>query len=223
VDSLPIHLAYATHTPTIVFSVKNKWYQSEPRKHWISRYTYEDACKPETKSQIEGTLGRSSKNKKFVTGSLIRDVGNKHIRNILHGVSWFDAGEPTNSRVLRARATWEARRVDDKYYDLCFIEESSLKRSAKDIMDIAALPYLHDIFDIMAEKGGKDTILMFTNSDISITDNALDVIRQKMKDIPCCWSFRKDVPLINRPFTSSELETIKSYSGSDLYCFTKAW
>lgn len=223
VDSLPIHLTYATNTPTIVFSVKNKWYQSEPRQHWITRYTYEEACNKSTMDQITEILGRTSSPKKFITGTLTRDVSKQHHRNILHGISWFDAGEPTNNRVLRARATWEARRIEDKYYDLCFIEDSNLGRTAKNIGDIADLPFLHDLFDILAKKAKSDTIIMFTNSDIFITNDALSVIRKKMDDMECCFSFRKDVPRLDRAFTSQELSKINSYAGADLFCFTKKW
>lgn len=43
IDSAPVHLAYATMTPTIVLSRDEIWYRSEPREHWIAHVSYSDS------------------------------------------------------------------------------------------------------------------------------------------------------------------------------------
>jgi hypothetical protein len=43
IDTAPIHLAYATMTPTIVISRNEEWSKSEPRKHWLGQFTFAEA------------------------------------------------------------------------------------------------------------------------------------------------------------------------------------
>jgi len=55
-DSAPLHLAYATMTPTFALSRDSAWYQSEPRAHWIGRLSYAESMTKQGRAVIEREL-----------------------------------------------------------------------------------------------------------------------------------------------------------------------
>lgn len=71
VDSLPLHLAYATGTPTIALSIGQPHYNSEPRSHWIGWQFYEGAGTEEGRAYIANIL-REPGRLKVRRGSLCR-------------------------------------------------------------------------------------------------------------------------------------------------------
>lgn len=77
IDTLPLHLAYATKTPTLVMSrfstpdgQPSVYYNSEPRSHWVYRCPYADSVKLETRKEMERVI----REKDFAPGRMLRNV-----------------------------------------------------------------------------------------------------------------------------------------------------
>lgn len=67
VDTLTLHLSYATLTPTIAIQPESNWMSSEPRKHWIGKLKYSEAHMPDGIDKIKKIVASSP-----VSGTVVR-------------------------------------------------------------------------------------------------------------------------------------------------------
>ena len=65
---------------------------------------------------------------------------------------------------------------------------------------------------------------MYTNSDICLTSDIYEKIKNSCDKWNCTFSFRKDFRFkLERKMTKSEIRDAEWYVGSDLFAFTKKW
>ena len=231
-DTLSLHLAYATMTPTVAFSRRDggknrpEWYfASEPRKHWIGHYSHQDARTDKARSEIAEIV----LNERFKLGRLMREIPKpppppKVLADRV--VHVFDSFMPSLSwdrdRFERARGTWRHHLGCDPNYSQLRFEWKPGMPSALDLGDKRALPYINDIFDFACESAGPDGIIIFTNSDIFLCRESINLVREALQDAECCYSPRVDVPG-NQERSLGWIRSQKAHSGADLMAFRRRW
>lgn len=227
-DTLHLHLANATQTPTIQMSAgvtpqgrPSRFYDSEPRNHVIHKCSYAESVTPLGRAAIARIL----REKDFELGRYVRDVGplcrgsmKLGGRMIHHVTNWYTGNAKDNPRVFRARATWEELRIDPDYR----IIEHSIKpgdRTSADLGDTRTLPYIKDIVDAGCKGADDKDIVVFSNSDVSLVPEALYEIRRKMEHMPCCYSRRIDVPDNSARRKLKDNVRAVVHVGADLFAF----
>lgn len=226
VDTLTLHLATATNTPTIQLSAGTApngrpsfFYDSEPRAHVIFKTSYKDSVTPLARGKMEKII----KTQDFAPGRLVRAIDPLAVAHppitkerIWHVADWYVGNAADNPRIFRARATWEDLRKDP-YYEICLHKLKAEQRNSTQIGDKRALPYIADIIDhgdLLAQAGD---ILVWTNSDVSFVPEALNEIRKKLASMPCCFSRRIDVRDNAPRRTLRDLASQPAHVGADLF------
>lgn len=220
VDTLTLHLAYATMTPTIAMSVETPWYQSEPRKHWLYRCTYPQSITDKHRAEIKRIIDE----KDFALGRMIQPMPTPLSDEVIHVVDWFTGNTNDNKRIFNARRTWDAIAARDTNYRLVEHQLKEGQRSSRDIGDKKRVPYINDIIDFGAEQASDDDIVVFTNSDVCLVPEALRQIRAKLANADCCYSRRVDVQDNSKPMMLSDLKNQTAHVGADLFAMrAKFW
>lgn len=226
IDTMPIHLAYATGTPTIVLSRNHPHYMSEARSHWRYRSTYDKANAPEVRKEMEKVLNGIAGGDLSAGDNLCRMAAEVTVEPLIHVVDYYlsTEGTPDRRRVLQAEQTWKAMRDQDKAYSLVYhVTARDAKRTSKTLCgDTRDLPVIKDVIDFgcaAAEAAGRpDGIVFYTNSDIGLCPEAASIIRAAMANgAPCAFSRRKDVVSVNRRFTLEDLRSTPDHCGADLF------
>jgi hypothetical protein len=229
IDTLPLHLAYATQTPTIAlqpggetYKENSAWYRSEPRFHWIEKMTYSEAMTPEGHSRIINAVNDDNR----VMGLLCRKLSEIRKDRIVHVVDW-DLPTPNDDRrrrMLAAYKSWEACRNSDRHYTLVMLETDKAKRTSRNtISDTRSLPYIRDIIEAGCAQAGDNDIILLTNADICMVPEAVSIIRGKMLERECCFSRRVDVNSSEFRKTQRDIANMKRHVGADLFAFRKSW
>jgi hypothetical protein len=223
VDTLTLHLAYATNTPTVAMSVENPWYQSEPRKHWIAKLTYPESLSDAGRKKIR----RAIENREALRGkgACCRKISSAVIERLNHIVGYFQPPQGCRDwfRVNTAHRSWEMLRNQEHHYFLKIVETERMSRTSKTIGDPRGCAFVKDVFD-KGIIGLADTdIAFYTNGDICIVPEAAKVLRDKMRDQQCCFSRRVDVSNADKPLSRKELEGSHPHCGTDLFAFRVGW
>ena len=234
IDTLPLHLAYATGTPTIAMSTFTNpaktapavYWNSEPRSHWVYHCSYADSMGENARSRIQRIIDM----KDYAPGRLVRDsstfrpppedLSPELIRHVFH---WFDSGKPDEQRRMgNAMKTWAQFSGDPKYVQ-CKHELKPGDRTSKDIGDAKAVPFIKDVIDFGCEGAEPDDIVVFTNTDICFAPETIKVVRAKMKGNGCCYSRRIDVFNGAIPLNAKQLGRYKPHVGADLFACRVSW
>jgi len=229
VDTLSLHLSYATNTPVIAlapdhntqnYKERYKWYQSEPRNNWIERVTYTDALEKKGQDKIIAAV-----NGKREFGKLTRSFEKFKLDRIVHAVEWhIPPQQDERRRLLSAHKTWESARNSDNSCKLVIVDTDKAKRTSKtELGDNRTLPFLHDIIESGIKECQKNDILLLTNSDICLTPEVSTIIRAKLAKEPCCFSRRIDVQNADIPKSLRMIAGIEPHPGTDLFAFRTSW
>ena len=134
------------------------------------------------------------------------------IESIVHVVDEFSSND---RRFANARKTWDRLYDPNSWWTLLGFEH---QRDSISIGDPRGVPYVGDLFrfGVEAAEAADDAIVVFTNSDICITPEAPNAIRQAMQGHPCCWGRRVDVDNSDTPLSAADL-TGPPYFGVDLF------
>lgn len=250
-DSLPLHLAYAFGTPTFAFSRDHTWYMSEPRAHWLNRWTYAQANEPTVRLEIYNALmdrngiayppkisirdgdggmftsiGREDRDGVTWKRSLARTPGRMIARRIVHVSDWYapKAGSDDRRRLVDARRTWDTLVMrQGTGWELAIHELKPGQRSSADLGDPRKLPYIKDVIDFGAANAADDDILVFTNADTNLLGDVPNVVRDKLAAGACCYSRRVDVADAVLPYTREVLAQYRAHVGADLFAFSAGW
>ena len=135
---------------------------------------------------------------------------------IIHVSSIYQSNEETNRRNLFAQSTWLNLYENNKIIP-CMIYDNSLQK-------------IKNLFNKGYELCINDNdIIMFTNSDICLTEDLYEEVVKSCNKYECTFSFRKDFDELNRPMSKEEVID-RVYpgengnpKGSDLFAVTKSW
>lgn len=227
IDTLPLHLAYATGTPTLALSAgqtpegkPSAYYNSEPRSHWVHWATYAQSIQPEYWAEVE----RIIREKDYAPRRLIRKIPAFHNDKIVHVQDWYLGNAEDNKRIRKAQGCWEwLQSVDSNYEMLLYPTEKNPRTSKTELGDTRALPFIKDIIDYGAKKALPNDIVIFTNSDVCLVPEALAAIRTQLETMPACYSRRVDVDNALPPLTLENLKGRKAHVGADLFAFRAEW
>jgi hypothetical protein len=229
IDTLPLHLSYATLTPTIALQPDQsnygdgfKYYQSEPRKHWIEKLTYTECMSKDGRDRIVAAV----RTENVEAGKFCRKLENIRKDKIIQVVDWEipQGNNEAKTRMLSAHKTWEQARNSDQGYTLLILDTAKAPRTSRTtISDTRSLPYIRDIIEEGCKIAGDNDIVALTNSDICLVPEAIGVIRGKMMDQQCCFSRRVDVNNTEYRKTLRELSNMRVHPGADFFVFRKSW
>jgi hypothetical protein len=217
IDTGMLHLSHASRVPTIALQRSVAWYQSEPRQHWIERMTYEEAATDAGRKRIRKAVEAEPEFGRFV-------IDCPAPRQIVHVVNPYrgGGGGADADRLSRASMSWQC--IQDPGYRLLEYRLSDGRHSGIVLGDSRQLPFVRDIFDFACRRAGADDIVVYTNADIGLCQDAPILIRDMMAEATCGWSARAAVNLPRNPRTwRRELLDHRMGEGSDLFAFTPAW
>jgi hypothetical protein len=221
VDTLHAHLAYATGTPTIVLSRPRPWDQSEPRAHWVEHFVYTDTETPLGLQWIDQAVD-------YQRSARLQRIPRDMLQPSLHLViqEYTPEHEEEKLRVANAKSTWEEALKNQKHTQMYRPSVKDMPRNSNSIGDPRGLMFINDILDYAADKAsGYHDIICYTNTDICLTQDALEVVFAKLKTLEACFSARVDctLPEAQQRFLSPHLAQYPAYVGTDLVAFRKRW
>jgi hypothetical protein len=141
---------------------------------------------------------------------------------IIHLTSLYkDDDKDYNRRSILAQSTWKKLYENQKIIPFT-INESVYNKN---------IPKIKDLFDAGYNMCLNDNdIIMYTNSDICLTEDLYKKVVESCNKYECTFSFRKDFLFeLDRPMSKTMIENTK-YSGgniypegADLFAVTKSW
>lgn len=203
IDTLPLHLSFASKTPVIALSVDEPWYQSEQRAHWLGRLTYSEAVTADGQDKI------------------VRLVNSAQAR-VVHVVHEYDAKPEDAERNHRACISWRTLHKADGNWETIFHRLGLLDRNSRDVGDERGLPFVRDVFDFARRNAGAGDIVCWSNTDSNLVPESGSVIRRAVSAHGSCCSARIDVDDW-RSFARADLAGLTPYPGTDLFAFSPAW
>ncbi len=219
IDTAPIHLAYASMTPTIVLSRSEEWGKSEPRRHWLGQFTYGQAMTAEARHQIAELLAGDLK-----PGRCCRPVSKMVVRPIIHVYQEYESASPdARRRNAAASGSWQILSDIDRGWRRLPFRTRPETRTALEIDDLRDCPYIRDLVDFAASKTKPSDVICYTNTDIALIPDAGDIIREKMAGTPCCFSSRAEVGRIVQQESRETLRRFQTHPEVDLFAFTVEW
>lgn len=130
-------------------------------------------------------------------------------------------------RVLMAYRSWE-RIYKAGEMKPCHVWEHDYPRHAGQLGDKRALPYLKDILvEGMTKATSPRDIIILTNDDTVLHPATVKAVKEKLRNIPCCGSFRVNFDKITDSHFEVEPKSLAERGlhdlGRDLFAFKKAW
>jgi len=203
-DTATLHLAAASHIPVVAFTV-NGWGTSTPPKNTIIEVKYGHA------------IGRWAEVERAIT-RLMEKPKPSPIPDVYHFFCEYVPVDPDAVRRITlaqqswAKLPWKSIPVPDAALPRMWREKGR------------AWPYISDIFDYACKDKPADAVMIFTNTDIHVRSDALDVVSRAMQDADAVYCFRRDFhSRIERPLSDNEYALANAYAGSDFYAFRVSW
>lgn len=141
-DTLAVHMAYATKTPTIVFvpDPPRAYSQSEPRAHWAYFCTHSQSITELARYWISAyvTFPKSD------LGRLCRSLEEMTERRIFHAVDYTWANDDEKAKVLDAYRSWDAIRYTDGDSFRTIFDEHGPERVAT-LMEVIGRAWAHPL------------------------------------------------------------------------------
>ena len=172
IDTLTLHLAYATCTPTIAITNDAAFGGSEPRSHWVYQVPYADSLKPESLAEMKRIIDARD----FAPGRLCRKPSEMTRRYVWHAASvawhqhddgkyaWRDDDE--RARWLDVHASWLAIRAEDYFFQSVLTNH-----------DAGHEPSVREVIDRAAEQAEPQDAIIWTGPFAKLPENALELAR----------------------------------------------
>lgn len=137
------------------------------------------------------------------------------------------AGVNTAGDALRrhtiARETWMREARNHGYWHECRFTEGISPRSALDLGEKVALPFIHDMMDNAAKYAKDNDVLLITNADISFVPGLAGDIVKTCRAYGSAFCHRWDFKKIETHIERHEIVMGQWYVGCDLFAVTKKW
>lgn len=207
-DTATQHLACASSIPVIAFRVSEPWFGSPKRANHILNRRYSDIDMLEVQAAVMGAI-------KPHTAKVVHIYPSREITPTSH-----EPGEQTADRIIMARDTWENQGTE-----ILAAHETQMLRNSVDVLkDTRATSYMVDILETgLKQLKNPDEILIFTNSDVGLSDTAIRDVRMLCKQKGACYGYRFDHEKIDRPLDHLDTVSAKCRGGLDIFAFTKGW
>lgn len=140
---------------------------------------------------------------------------------IIHVTSLYkDDDKDYNRRSILAQSTWKKLYESQKIIPTTINEDIYNKE----------IPKIKDLFESGYNMCLNDNdIIMYTNSDICLTEDLYQKVVESCNKYECTFSFRKDFVMLNGPMSKDMVDNAKYSNGSvkpkgaDLFAVTKSW
>ena len=150
---------------------------------------------------------------------------------IAHIYHWYNVDEDTLDRMQQAQETWKEFYKRDRYGVLqAEFKLEKEQRSSLDIGEKRAVPFIKDVFNFGINLYPDCRLFLYTNSDISLVKDGLDLIRGSLNKWGCGYSHRLDLDKKDFPkefITKEQLIALLPLgnwgAGSDTFFFTREW
>lgn len=203
-------LACASSVPVVALAASQpgRWYSSPRRPQHVAYIRYDEY--PAKKA--------------VVLDAVARCVGAAKAIPVIHHV-WAGVYHPSEAltRQVIAKETWDREAKAYGHWRDCRFTEGITPRSALDIGEKVALPFLHDMIDSASSQAADNDVLMLTNADIClVTGLGRELVDAcKVHGATYChrWDFKRVLTHIER----HQLNMGQWYVGCDLFAFTKKW
>ncbi len=86
-----------------------------------------------------------------------------------------------------------------------------------------AVPFIKDLVEAAVHCAGPRDAIVLTNADTCVSGPAAARLSEAMRTHGCAYSFRRDVPRIDRALSQDEISRAPQYAGADLFAFTVEW
>lgn len=197
-DTSTLHLSAASGVPTVnlIGDHPTKWHGSKPRNNDVLSVRYADC--PAHLQLIRGA-STAWKPRTWHVWSNYEMTGDTLRRHKLAALTWRDTG-------------W----ID--------FPMSDTPRVINDFM--RSVPFVKDLVNAAVRAAGPRDTIILTNSDTCVADDAAKRISEVIGSVSasgCCYSYRRDFPVLNKPITRAEIRTGRYYPGCDLFAFNVAW
>lgn len=206
-DTCTLHLAAASGIPVVnlIGDHPTRWHGSKPRNNSVLEIRYGER---ERLAEIAEVLRGTHK----TTGETPVLPGWK--ARTWHVWSDYEMSGETLRRHLMAQSTWGAT----GWITLPVRENP---RALND--GLRAVPFVKDLVAAAVRCAGPRDTIILTNADTCVSANAAERIAEAMRTHGCAYSFRRDVPRIERALTAEEILRAAQYAGADLFAFTVEW
>ena len=150
---------------------------------------------------------------------------------LVHMYNWWKADNPTMQRMIIAKESWKEFYKNDRYGVLT--AEFSLgnkQRCSLSLGEKAIAPFLKDVIEYGLAAYLDCDLFLYSNTDISLVNNASDFIRDSLDKWECGYSHRIDFSekvwpkdTITRDQLKEKLNLGSWSAGSDIFFFTREW
>lgn len=204
-------LACASSVPVVALAASEPgpWYSSPRRPQHVAYVRYNDypAKRQEVLDAVDGCVGKAK-------------------MPVIHHV-WAGVYHPSEAltRQVIAKETWDREAKSYGYWKDCRFADSESSRSAKDIGETVALPFLHDMIDnvIETKQPVDEDIIMLTNADICLVTGLGREIADACKAHGSTYCHRWDFKRVLTHIERHQLVMGQWYVGCDLFAFTVKW
>lgn len=136
---------------------------------------------------------------------------------IIHFYTDFVATDPDTIRCNEiAKKSWIRQQWVDKPIQDSVLPRLWVERGKR-------LPLIQDLFDAAASAASDDDILVYTNADIVVRQNACSIIEEKMQNVDACCGRRVDVPKMKDLVEDSAFDSKTVGLGTDVFSFRHSW
>lgn len=122
-------------------------------------------------------------------------------------------------RVANAKLSWHRAALADRNWRSIPLWPDY---TSSQIGDERSVPLINELLDY-AHNLPDDDVLLWTNTDVCLTPDAPQVIRQKLERGDCCFCRRVDVDDAGKVLFRTDLHHREVHGGTDLFAFRASW
>lgn len=214
-DSGLLHLSYAVPKLPVIALITDRpdhWHGSPKRPNQFSRIRY--GVFPELANQIPRLVVDAMESSKRYQPRLI------HV--------WSDYSHRNQGAMRRhalARNTWKVEYSSGNWFP-AGIHERDMSRNGQSIGENKPVPFVKDLFNMVADRAKPKDILVFSNDDTCFAPGITQVIIDNVGTHGAMWGNRwEHVGPLKQMLTKTQMVSQAAYRhcGSDIFAFTAQW
>lgn len=200
VDTCYQHIAGSLDLPTCVLVPDRHWHTPEPKRHWVGRVGYAEACTEAGWRRVALTMTGDN-----LMGSMVRDTSQmlgREICIITHNKT--DIGE--RGRRLEMAKLTRGIKWTDKYHGIFTGRGDSMSG---------------DFWDTAVTLGNDRDILVWAEDDVCFIPEAMDVIRRAMHQSESVYGYSAITGTVKTPLTQRDIADLPLSAAPEIWAMTK--